>query len=113
LGSQPEAIGLYRLAIARDPGLAEAYLQLGALLYRRGDVEGALHTLLQEVNYHPPDQRAWHYLGYSYERRFDRKKNPADLRYAGMAYVLALICRPFRPELDMDVIRVRDKMVNI
>lgn len=63
-GSEPdEAIAVYQQALALDPELAEAHLNLGRLLHERGDFPAAERHYVQALSARPDDPLAAFNLG--------------------------------------------------
>jgi tetratricopeptide (TPR) repeat protein len=103
-GEIAKAKAAYGRALEQNPAHVKSLAYLGALLYRQGDLDGAIEHLRKAVGYAPKDREALHYLGYAYERRFDTKGSAADLEEAALFFQQGKLAAPqdhqFQSELD-------------
>jgi tetratricopeptide (TPR) repeat protein len=58
LRHMPVAEGLYRQVLAVDARFVPAYLRLGSIAYRRGDLDVAAEQFTRALHYDPKNQRA-------------------------------------------------------
>lgn len=105
----PKAKDEYLRALQANPGLTKANVYLGALLYRMGDLDGAVRYLTVGVEQNPKDHDAWRFLAYAYERRFDSKKDATDLQKAIAAFERGASVFPEDRQFKVELQRVRAK----
>lgn len=108
-GNLPEAKSNYEGALKKDPGSAEAVRGMAALLYRMGTLEDARAFLDNALTKFPNDPDLWRYRANTYERLYDRKKQPADLDAAIKDYQKALQLAPNHPFLAGEYERAKAK----
>jgi Flp pilus assembly protein TadD len=69
-----QAEALLEKAVAIDPQLDEAYLQLGILRFARGDFEHAIHDYKKAIEINPQLAEAHRQLGLAYQRTGEKVK---------------------------------------
>ena len=99
----------YGRALEKNPTHVKSLVYLGALLYRQGDVNGAIERLTQALGQDRKDVEALRYLGYAFERRFDAKGAKQDLEQAAMCFQTGSKVAPGDRQFKSDLERVSSK----
>lgn len=103
------AEGNYLKAIGEDPKHVKAHVYLAALYYRQGQLDKAITLLQTATALDPQDLEGWRFLGNSYERRFDKLGNQADLDAALSSYQNGQKISPTDKTLQNELERAQDK----
>ena len=99
----------FQRVLTLNPRDTESLDGLGAIYYRKGNLDAAIGYLERSTQFDPKDREGWHFLGNCLERRFDTKKTSPDLAKAITAYQKSVELGPQDPLSQMELRRASDK----